>query len=101
MIRSRGGQGWRNDITIKEEHRFHSSFQDAAIAGANNAIKFLSPSDQINLALEVMGKQPVDTQSDAEREDRLDTITNALSGLVAEVKAIKAASKPAKGKKTA
>jgi len=37
--------------------------------------------------------EPVDSDDDSAREDRLDTITNALSGLVAEVKAIKASGK--------
>jgi hypothetical protein len=90
MIRSRSGGSWKDDITIKPEHRFHSSFKDAVTLSATKAIKFLSPSDQINMALEIMGKPSVDTEDDAEREDRLIRLSSTMDDVMVELKAVKA-----------
>tara|TARA_R110002020_G_scaffold152890_1_gene331916 strand:+ start:21626 stop:21928 length:303 start_codon:yes stop_codon:yes gene_type:complete len=90
MIRTRGGNSWKDDITIKPEHRFHSSFKDAVTLSATKAIRFLSPSDQISMALEIMGKPSVDTEDDAEREDRLLRLSNTMADVTAELEAVKA-----------
>ena len=56
---------WDN-INLNEEQQYSSKFQEATVNAGIASLKYLSPTDQVKMALGVMGKPAIDTANDAQ-----------------------------------
>lgn len=55
---------WRDDINITSDMKFNSTFQTAAIAQGVTALKWLSTSEQVNLAMFAQQTTAIDNADD-------------------------------------
>ena len=77
-----------NRIYLNEEQMYSSVFQDAAVNAAISSLKYLSPTDQVNMGLGVMGKPCIDTSDDASKMQLIKQTQDELASMQAKYSAL-------------
>ena len=81
---------WRDDINITEDMKFNSTFQQACIAEGAAAIKWLTTSEKVNLAMVAQQTTPIDTADDHALHATLQAQATTIADLQAQTKALQA-----------